>query len=134
MKEVTYIKEKMRKMKSLLCFPNMLLLTGCSQVNTDSELYQKIDSQTKMLSEGIESAETHGTAWLVQKVFSISNTLKGVAPFIIAGSILFGLLLLHMVDKDQAIRKKAILLFFIIIPIGMIILTYGMAYMCGVFS
>lgn len=120
----------------LICVIQMCLCVGCS-IPTDSELYQNIEQQTQTIgqqtvSNGVSSIEDWPKK-IGNKLLDISNILKATAPIIIVVSMVIGFLLLHLIDKEQKMRQKAVFIFILGIPIVDFLGTYGVAWLAGMF-
>lgn len=124
---------EIRVVCACVLFLFVLTMTGCSSVDTSSDLYQHIKSQTDQFANNTEQAKEDSIVYLTEKAYDFCNSLKRVAPFIIIGSFLFGILLLHIITEEQAIRQKAIFVFCVTIPAVTIILTYGLSWLVGTF-
>lgn len=123
-----------RKGAVILAVLSSVLLMGCTQVNTDSMLYKQIKNQTESLSQATsEEVKESASLHTAQMAYRILDALKAYAPFIIVGSIVIGALIRHLVSKDVAVRKFALNFFIIGVPAVMLIVTYGLAFLCGAF-
>ncbi|MCR5338214.1 MAG: hypothetical protein K6E75_06625 [Lachnospiraceae bacterium] len=110
-----------------------VLLAGCSMVRTDSQIYQSIQQQTQAFQQNSDKAKQDSVVYLTEKLYAFCNRMKRVTPIVVPVSILIGVFLLLMVQNDQAIRKKAIVIFIIAIPLLMFGVTYGMNWLVGTF-
>lgn len=61
------------------------------------------------------------------------NTAKWYAPFIIAGSLFLGVLLFSVFKKEKKIRRAALFVFILGIPVCTIIVVYVVCYLYGKF-
>lgn len=135
------VEEGVLKGRKVLCLCIMMLqmgivlvTSGCAMVDTESEIYEKIQSQTTQFS--VENADTSGKDWWLvfsEKAYDFCNALKAVAPWIIIGSFIIGIIILKVVTEDQAIRRKAIATFCVAIPVLVFAATYGFAWLIGTF-
>lgn len=125
--------------KIAVCFlaPAMIILagsmmTGCA-VSEDTDIYQYVKEHTTELQDIPGQAKENGTRSLTQAIFAASDKLKSTAPLIIIGSILIGLLLLFLFHNEQGMRKHAIFVFILGVPIIDLLLVYGTAWLAGWF-
>lgn len=108
------------------------MMTGCA-ISENTDIYQYVKEQTAELHDITGQAKENGTRSLAQGIFSVSDKLKSTAPIIIIGSILIGLLLLFLFHNEQQMRKHAIFVFILGIPIVDLLLVYGTAWIAGWF-
>lgn len=94
-------------------------LTGCSQVDTSSDLYQSIQQQTQQFTADASDRKVYSAAYIIEKTYEFCTICQAWAPLVSAVSILIGALILHLVSEDQAIRRKAWAIFIIGIPVLM---------------
>ncbi len=123
-------------MSVMLLITGCLTLTGCTlreAVSEDSDIYQYVKEHTEELQEGTGQAAENGTRRLTQGIFSVSDKLKSSAPIIIIGSILIGIILLFLFNNEQGMRRHAIFVFILGIPIIDLLLVYGTAWLAGWF-
>ena len=111
----------------------MLWLTGCGQVDTSTELYQNIQQQTQQFTADASERKQYSVAHLTESAYEFCNGCKACAPVVIIASILIGVLILHIVSEDQTIRRKAIMIFFVGIPVVMLALAFGLSWLVGAF-
>lgn len=108
-----------------------LIVCGCS----DQSLYEKVgkgaSSIDEMASSTYVSGKTDIKAFSDQKVYEFSRVCKAVAPWTIIGSIALGLLTLRLVQHARGIRKFALFVLIIGVPIVMFALTFGVSYLAG---
>lgn len=128
--EVKKIKTKFSYVCSTVA---MMLLAGCGQVNTSSDLYQNIQQQTQQFTADVDERKKYSVAHLTEGAYEFCNACKQYAPIVIVASIFIGILILHIVSEDQTIRRKAIMIFFIGIPVIMLALTFGLSWLVGAF-
>lgn len=129
---VQCMKEKFKRIFLILEGVIFLLFSsGCSQVDTQSDLYQHIKNQTEQFSQ---QTINQGKYTLVELAYYITNKLKSTAPFIIIGSIVLGVIFLTLVQKDQATRKRIIIIFIIGIPVVDLVAILGMAFLASALS
>lgn len=128
------VKNGMKKIPILFAMLSSVFLIGCTQVDTDSMLYKQIKNQTETLSQTTsEEFKESASLRTAQVAYSILDALKAYAPFIIVGSIVLGILIRHLVNKDVAVRKFALSFFIIGVPVITLFVTYGLAFLCGAF-
>lgn len=121
-----------KKIAAIMGILSMMMLTGC-EIQSDTELYNQIQNQTSMFADNTQQAKQNSVVYITEKAYDFCNSLKSIAPIVIVISIAIGLLLLHLVQEDQGIRKKALFLFIITIPVLMFTLTYGLSWLVGTF-
>ena len=124
--------KKIKKMFVLMCMMCVMFLTGC-QVDTSTDLYNHIKQQTDVYTNNTAQIKKDSVVYLTEKAYDFCNNLKRVAPMVIIGSEVIGLALLNIVKEDQRIRKHALFLFIITIPLIMFLLTYGLSWLVGTF-
>lgn len=127
------ISEGFRKIKRLPMVVSLFLLTGCSGVDTNSDMYNKIKEQTQQFTNQTQASRQESAAYFTERMYEFCNDLKKCAPAVIVGSILIGVLLMHIISEDQAIRRQAILVFIVAIPLVMFLVTYGLSWLVGTF-
>lgn len=111
-----------------------LLLTACTQLDDeDGDLYNKIRNQTTNITENALDEKTDLATKSTETLLMISDKLKLVAPFVIIISIVTGIFLNHLISNDVGLRQKFIKIFYVYIPLLMILLTYGAAWLYTVF-
>ena len=116
-------------MKSKRIFIFLLLLiflSGCA-INED-EIYKRVKTE----AVNVRDAQDSFLDTLSKDVYLLSIKAKKTAPPVIIVSILFGILLLTLITDDVLVRKTTVKLFFITIPLIMLLLSYGTAFIYGV--
>lgn len=121
------------RLSYLVTLMGTMILTGCGGVDTSSDLYQNIQQQTQQLTLDAAEKKQYSVAYVTEKAYEFCNACKQYAPTIIVASILIGVLLLHIISEDQAIRRKAIMIFFFGIPGVMLLLAFGLSWLVGAF-
>lgn len=121
-----------KKFVLLIGIASTLLLTGC-QINTDTDLYNQIKSQTNVFAANTQQQKQDSIVYITEKAYDFCTSLKSIAPVVIVVSFIIGILILHIVQEDQAIRKRALFIFIISIPCGMFVITYGLSWLVGTF-
>lgn len=111
-----------------------LPLGGCAldYVNTDSDIYQNIQDQTRSFAEDRDKQRVNGVDWMVEKVYAIAR--KPYKFWIVAVACeCIGIVALKLVTNDQAIRQRIVLTFMLGIPALCILLSFVLPYMVGRF-
>jgi len=127
------IKQVRLKISYLCSLVMMMFLPGCGQIDTSTDLYQSIQQQTQQFTADVDERKKYSVAYFTEGAYVFCNACKQYAPIIIVVSIFIGILILHIVSEDQTIRRKAIMIFFIGIPILMLILAFGLSWLVGAF-
>ena len=118
------------KSKRIFIFILLLIfLSGCA-LNED-EIYKRVKTEAVNVSK---DAQDSFLDTLSKDVYLLSIKAKKIAPPVIILSILFGILLLTLITDDVLVRKTTVKLFFITIPLIMLLLSYGTAFIYGVFK
>lgn len=130
-------KNLFKKIAVFFLVPAMFIIAGCMMtgcaVSEDTDVYQYVKEHTTELQDISGQAKEKGTRSLAQMIFAASDKLKSTAPLIIIGSVLIGLLLLFLFHNEQSMRKHAIFVFILGIPIVDLLLVYGTAWLAGWF-
>lgn len=86
-------------------------------VDTGQELY---DAGTNAIGEGIDSF------W--ESYYDVHSKIKTFVPLLFVGSIMIGVLVVVFARKNKFLRQRGIVIFCIVIPVTLLLLVYGMAY------
>lgn len=121
------------KLKRIPILFTTVLLTGCSSVDTSSDLYQNIKQQTDQFASNSEEVKQNSLVYLTEQMYNTCITLKRVAPAVMIISWVVGGLLLHLITEDQTVRKKVLTIFIIGIPVLMFVASYGLSWLVGNF-
>ena len=113
-------------------FP-LLFLTGC-QLDTDNAIYNKVKGQTDIFTANTQQAKKDGVVYLVEIVYDFCNSLRTITPIVMVASWVIGIVLLMVIQQDQALRKRAIFMFIIGIPLIFFLLTYVLLWLVGAFQ
>jgi len=107
-----------------------LFATGCG----GGSIYDNVnDDVTQMAGEGLKYDNMSWHDALVASCYDFYMASRHVAPIIIVGSIVFGAALYTLIRKYKALRRGAVFVFIIGIPLVTFVLVYGMAILLGAF-
>lgn len=144
----------MKKILSLIAsaIVCMILLSGCTNedvYNSANNYLDKVEQNTNDLINdtqttvdnidfnqiGNSAKNTINTA-TAKGTTAVGKGLNKACPVIIVTSLVIGIILLLIANKASAIKLKqtAIGLFMIAIPVIMLLITYGMAFLSSWFS
>lgn len=110
-------------------------LTGCSEmmVNTDSDIYNRISSQTQTFTDGVRGSTQVGVDALIAYIKVFCHYSVPVAIVIIIISEIIGFVMLRLFGDDIGMRKKAIKSYIIGLPLAMLFISVFISYLAGVF-
>ncbi len=113
-------------------FLSILTLTGCSNIEKNEDIYERIKKQTEVFSQNTGRLQKDSWSYITQGIYRAAYSSKKGVPYVCIISIFIGLLIRHLVQEDQAIRKKA-WIFIIGIPALSVAFTYGLALLIETF-
>ncbi len=118
----------------VMCLLIGTLFAGCSGASTSS-IYNGVLSQTEHELHRLENAAADTAKLsLGETLYNFAMKTKSFAPFVIVGSMGFGVLVLLIVRKERGIRKKVFGFFIIGIPTFMFIISYGLAILVTTYN
>lgn len=125
--------EGFKKIRMIPMGLSMFLMTGCSSVDTQSDLYQRIKMQTDQFANATAQTKDDSVVYLTEQIYDACRKCQAVGPYIFALSIVIGVLLLHLVSEDQGIRQKAIGIFLVGIPFLVGLFTFVVPWLVGTY-
>lgn len=93
-------------------------------------IYNSVGNEIR-LSELANGNQAMDVSEAAVKYLEFCNKAKLVAPLLIGGSILIGIILLKVFRKDGNIRKTAVFFNIIGFPIVVLFFVYGLCFMYG---
>lgn len=119
----------------LFCMIYMVLFTGC---DTADAYVNMLGEENAQLAQDIADGETiSGTidmrSSLAEGSLAFCNTMKSVTVIMAPASFILGLLGLFIFRKTVWIRKGCIFVLMILVPVALVVLTYGSAFLASWF-
>ena len=142
----------------LIAFFTSCLIVGCSSADADNvydyaseALGEATDEELELLAGGRLGVNFDGSGigsglngdgsfgggikgGLYGMLTALCNSAKQYGPFVIVGSVLFGIILLRLAPKAIKVRRTAWVVFIIGIPVVVLFLIFGTAILADAFA
>lgn len=116
-----------------ICICSMSFLTGCSGIDSSTDMYARIENQTKQFSQHAELIKNDSVAYGTEKIYEAATWWKHHCWGFAAGFLVVGVWLLLLIREDQGTRKKVIIWFLGFGFLGSLITGFVLPFLVGAF-